>query len=101
GGCVIQAHPFRHGMVVTNANAVDAVEIFNGHPGHNSNNDIAEAWARKYGKIMTSGTDHHNPDHMPDAGIRTDFPITSEAVLIETLKSGAFTLIRGEEDAKN
>ena len=97
----IQAHPFRHGMVVTDASCVDAVEIFNGHPGHNSNNDIAEAWARKYGKIMTSGTDHHNPDHMPDAGIRTDFPITSEAVLIETLRSGAFTLIRGEEDAKN
>ncbi len=97
----IHAHPFRFGMVTTNPDHVDAVEIYNGHPGHNSNNDIAEAWAKKYGKIMTSGTDHHDPHHMPDGGIRTDFPITSESQLIETLKSGNYTLIRGEEDAKN
>ena len=101
GLLTIQAHPFRHGMVVTDAAAVDGIEIYNGHPGHNSNNDIAEAWARKYGKIMTSGTDHHNPDHMPDGGIRTDFPVTSEAMLIETLRGGNYTLIRGDEDARS
>ena len=88
-------------MSVTNPEYVDGIEVFNGHPGHNSNNDIALAWAEKYGKIMTTGTDHHDPAHMPDAGIRTDFPITSERQLIETLKSGNYTLIRGEEDAKN
>ena len=97
----IHAHPFRHGMVVTPADHVDAIEIFNGHPGHDSHNDIAEAWAKKYGKIMTSGTDHHNPDHMPDAGIRTAYPITSEKQLIEVLKSGDYSLILGQEDAKS
>ena len=97
----IHAHPFRFGMTTTPPEAVDGIEVFNGHPGHNSNNDIAEAWAKKYGKIMTSGTDHHDPSHMPDAGIRTSFPITTVPQLIETLKSGDYTLIRGAEDAKN
>ena len=94
GILTIQAHPFRMGMVTTHPNEVDGIEVFNGHPGHNSNNDIAEAWAKKYGKIMTSGTDHHNPDHMPDGGILTDEPITSEKQLIEVLRSGNYDLIR-------
>lgn len=94
GILTIQAHPFRFGMTVTNPNDVDGIEIFNGHPGHNSNNDIAEAWAKKYGKIMTSGTDHHDPEHLPRGGILTDFPITGEKQLIEVLKSGEYELIR-------
>lgn len=94
GILTIQAHPFRFGMTVTNPNDVDGIEVFNGHPGHNSNNDIAEAWAKKYGKIMTSGTDHHDPEHLPRGGILTDFPITSEKQLIDVLKSGEYELIR-------
>ena len=95
GLLTIQAHPFRFGMVVTNPDYVDGIEVFNGHPGHNSNNDIAEAWAEKYGKIKTSGTDHHDPEHQPRGGILTDFPITSEKQLIEVLRSGNYELIKG------
>lgn len=94
GILTIQAHPFRSGMTVVSPEDIDGIEIYNGHPGHNSNNDIAEAWAVKYGKLMTSGTDHHNRDHLPRGGIVTDFPITSERKLIETLKSGNYRLIR-------
>lgn len=95
GLLTIQAHPFRFGMVVTNPDYVDGIEVFNGHPGHNSNNDIAEVWAEKYGKIKTSGTDHHDPEHQPRGGILTDFPITSEKQLIEVLRSGNYELIKG------
>lgn len=91
----IQAHPFRFGMTTTPPDQIDGIEVFNGHPGHNSNNDIAEAWAKKYGLIMTSGTDHHDPGHMPAAGIITDVPVTSEKQLIEILRSGAYELIKG------
>ena len=94
GGMIFQAHPFRFGMVVTNPDYVDGIEVFNGHPGHNSNNDIAEVWAEKYGKIKTSGTDHHDPEHQPRGGILTDFPITSEKQLIEVLRSGNYELIK-------
>ena len=94
GILTIQAHPFRSGMTVVSPEDIDGIEVYNGHPGHNSNNDIAEAWAVKYGKLMTSGTDHHNTDHLPRGGIVTAFPIKSEKELIETLVSGNYRLIR-------
>ena len=94
GILTIHAHPFRVGCTVVSPEDIDGIEVYNGHPGHNSNNDIAEAWAVKYGKIMTSGTDHHNTDHLPRGGIVTDFPIKSEKELIETLISGNYRLIK-------
>lgn len=100
GIITIQAHPFRFGMTTTPPDQIDGIEVFNGHPGHNSNNDIAEMWAKKYGKIMTSGTDHHDPHHIPDGGILTDEPITTVAQLVEVLKSGQYDLIRNTEAYK-
>jgi len=90
----IQAHPCRYGMTVTRPDRLDGMEVFNGHPGHNSNNDIALHWAEKYGLIQTSGTDHHNRDHRPDGGIITDFPIRTPEELIGALRSGNYELIR-------
>ena len=94
GLLTIQAHPFRTGMTVTDPRRVDGIEVFNGHPGHNSHNDIAELWASQAGVIKTSGTDHHNPDHLPDGGLITDEPICTAEQLISVLKSGNYTLIR-------
>lgn len=91
---LIQAHPFRFGMVMTNPNYLDGIEVFNGHPGHQSHNELANALADLYGKTKTSGTDHHDPIHMPRGGIITDEPITSEAELIGALRSGMYELIR-------
>ena len=91
---LIQAHPFRYGMVVTNPVYLDGIEMFNGHPGHQSNNPLADKLADLYGKIKTSGTDHHDPHHMPCGGILTDDIITSESALISVLKSGNYDLIK-------
>lgn len=92
----IIAHPFRLDMSMIKPDFVDAVEVYNGHPGHNSNNDMAAMWAKKYGKTMTAGTDHHDPQHMPDGGIITDEPILSSKQLVEVLRSGKFDLIRDQ-----
>lgn len=43
---VFQAHPFRVGMTVTDDELLDGIEIYNAHPGHESNNEIAEAWRK-------------------------------------------------------
>ena len=93
GIMTIHAHPFRFGRLTVNPADLDGIEVFNGHSGHNSNNDIAYMWAQKYGKIMTSGTDHHDPHHIPNGGILTDEPVTSVTQLIEILKSGNYELI--------
>lgn len=95
-GCLfIQAHPFRNGMYVVSPDALDGVEVFNGHGGHDSRNDIANMWAEKYGLIKTSGTDFHYDYAPANAGIITDVEITSMSQLVEVLKSGNYKLNRG------
>ena len=97
GAIVIQAHPFRFGMKLTHPSYVDGYEIANGHPGHHSHNDLAEAWARRFVNhhpIMTTGTDEHEPTHTPNGGIITDEPITSNDELLAALRSGKYELIR-------
>lgn len=88
-----QAHPFRNGIVVTSPEYLDGVEVFNGHSGHASRNQIALAWAKQHGLVRLSGSDFHHPEHYGVGGILTDEPITSHAQLIRTLKSGAYSLI--------
>ncbi len=91
----IQAHPFRDGMTVIHPHALDGVEVFNGHMGHDSRNDIANAWADKYSLIKTSGTDFHYSDVPANAGILTDKEIKTISELVDVLKSGKYELIRG------
>ncbi len=90
----VQAHPFRNSMTVVQPYLLDGVEVYNGHKGHDSRNEIAEAWADKYGLIKTSGTDFHY-NHVPaNAGILTEEKITSINQLVDTLRAGKYSLIR-------
>lgn len=92
-GCLfIQAHPFRNHMKIKPPSCLDGVEVFNGHFGHDSRNDIAELWAEKYGLIKTAGTDFHYNDSPANGGILTECEITSMDQLIEILKSGNYEL---------
>lgn len=83
---VFQAHPFRVGMKVTNPKFLDGVEIFNGNPRHNSSNDIAEAWAKKYDLMVTSGSDYHEYEDLARGGIWFNKEIKDNNALIEELK---------------
>lgn len=97
----IQAHPFRNSMHVIDPQYLDGVEVFNAHAKHDARNDLANSFALRYGLIRTSGGDFHHPHQDPkDAGIITDFPIETMEQLVETLKSGNYTLICGGETAK-
>ena len=101
GVLVIQAHPFRFGQTVINPALVDGIEVFNGHPRWNSHNEVARIWAALWAEhycrdkrfILTSGTDHHDQWHMPDGGIETEKPITTNEELIAALKSGDYLRI--------
>ena len=96
-GCLfIQAHPFGNNMQVVPPDALDGVEVFNGHMGHDSRNDIAKAWAEKFNLIKTSGTDFHYDSSPANGGILTDKEITTMSELVEILKSGNYTLNEGQ-----
>ncbi len=109
GGVIVQAHPFRFGQTVVNPADIDGIEIFNGHAGHHSHNDIAKLWALSWMEhyrndgtyILTSGTDHHHTWQLPVGGIETEEEIADMDQLLAVLKSGKFTRITaplGEKD---
>lgn len=85
GFLVFQAHPFRVGMKVTNPKFLDGIEIFNGNPRHNSSNDIAEMWAKKYDLMVTSGSDYHEYEDLGTGGIWFDKEIKDNKTLVEEL----------------
>lgn len=95
---LIQAHPFRRGCAVTEDFVIQGIEVYNGHPTENSHNRIAEEWLKEFPNyIVTSGSDHHDEDGYPDAGILTDVPITDNRQLVAVLRSGEYELIRDDE----
>lgn len=100
GGIIIQAHPFRFNQTVVNPDEVDGIEVFNGHTGQYSHNEVAKIWAlawmdkyKKDGFILTSGTDHHDASHYPTGGIETEEEITSVQMLLDVLKNGNYSRI--------
>ncbi len=88
------AHPFRNWMNVSDPDLIDGIEVFNGALNHNSRNEIAEEWAERFGLMKSSGTDYHDPQHVPDGGILTEEPILSTDQLRDVLLSGKYSLIR-------
>ena len=94
GFLVYQAHPFRNNMCITNPAHLDGVEVYNAHPRHDSRNDLAEMWAKRYALRELSGSDVHDADDTAGGGILTDAPITTMQELVEVLRGGNYTLLR-------
>lgn len=69
GFLLIQAHPFREICEPRNPKYLDGVEVYNGHPGHNSNNDKALEFALQNNLLMTAGSDFHEFRQLCRAGM--------------------------------
>ena len=96
GLLIVQAHPFRGSCTPAEPWFLDGVEVYNGHPWHNSRNDMALAFAEEHGLIQTSGSDFHHPGMLARGGIATDFPVRSERELVDVLRSGNSHLMKTE-----
>ena len=82
-----QAHPFRNGMTVVDPRYLDGIESYNGHPHHDSRNDIALAWAEKFGLPQISGSDFHDMDGYALGGILTEAPIRTQEDLLREIRN--------------
>lgn len=87
GMLVFQAHPFRNGMTIIKPDNLDGIEVLNGHPGHDSRNDIASLWAQKYDLLTCGGSDCHQRGDEAKVALVTDNIIKNQAQLIEALKN--------------
>lgn len=58
---ILQAHPFRDGMVLSNSKSVDGIEVFNFHAGHNSRIPMAAKYTHDNKMLISGGVDFHHP----------------------------------------
>ena len=89
---LIQAHPFRNGMIRMNSELLDAIEAFNVHQNHNSRVAVAAKYAAAEGKIMTVGSDYHHPGFDGISATRTKILPKDEAELISIIKNEDFLI---------
>ncbi|MBE6926549.1 MAG: hypothetical protein E7461_06860 [Ruminococcaceae bacterium] len=95
--CVVQAHPFRNGMEVTDPKGLFGLEVFNGGT-ERFRNEMARQFALHYETPMTSGSDIHGINRLAKGGIETDTRIKSPEDLIRVLRSGAYQLIENYDE---
>ncbi len=100
GLLLVQAHPFRTGLVRADARFLDGVEVNNGNQRHNSRNSDALAWAEQHHLMQTSGSDYHELEDLAQGGICTAQKITTSDDLIRILRSGDYTVIRAKKEKK-
>ena len=94
GLLLFQAHPFRTACGVTPAdpNYLDGVEIWNGHVGHDSHNNLAAAFAKENNLIPIVGSDCHYFHAVgTTAVIFEQMPKTTQDIAA-LLKQGAYRL---------
>ncbi|MDR1805379.1 MAG: transposase [Clostridium sp.] len=97
GLLVVQAHPFRKGMTISDWTLLDGVEVLNGGAYHDSNNDVALQWAHKHSLLQTAGSDYHgykSPKKTPAVhyGLRLREPVAESKRLAELLRAGEYEL---------
>ncbi|MFW5979513.1 MAG: PHP domain-containing protein [Halanaerobium sp.] len=93
---IFQAHPFRSGMSPAASELLDGLEVYNGNPRHDSQNDKALSYAREHNLKMISGSDFHEYEDLGRGGIAVSDVPSEVGNLISLLKSGEYSLIQAE-----
>lgn len=94
GFLLYQAHPFRKDMTIIRPELLFGIEVQNTHPRHDSRNDIALAWAEKYGLHKIAGSDCHIEVDVGSSAIVTNETVRTMDDLVRVLRNDQFTIIR-------
>ncbi len=97
GVFMAESHPFRTWVVTGNPKFMHGAESFNGHIGHNNQNDLAEAFVKKNNLIGISGTDFHNVSQVPNGGILIPESIETEKQFAKYLFDNKFEILKEEK----
>ncbi len=68
---IIQAHPFRNGMMLMSPSLLDGMEVYNLHPNHNSRIGFAAKYSEGTNGTFICGTDFHHPGQAALAALLT------------------------------
>ena len=85
---ILQAHPFRDGMIMMSDTLLDGFEVYNLHPNHNSRVGFAAKYAAELPSgVYTCGTDfHHTGQGALTALLTRELPSDNRA-LVECIKN--------------
>ncbi len=90
---VVQAHPFRSGMIRTNPRFLDGAEVFNGKAEKEANAKSLNWASENNMKLMLSGSDFHRKKNLGKGGIITDRPVKTNDGLLNVLLNNEFERI--------
>ncbi len=96
GALLLQAHPFRKHCVPVAPYLLDGVEAVNRHDCHPNRNELAIAFADRYGLLKTGGTDCHDPEDVGIGGIEAEYLPKDSKELADLLRSGNFKILGWE-----
>ncbi len=91
---IFQAHPLRSGMAPAADKFLDGLEVYNGNPRHDSQNEKALRYAEEHNLKMISGSDFHEYEDLARGGIVAAEIPTKMSELISLLKNGDYDLIQ-------
>ncbi|NLC53327.1 MAG: PHP domain-containing protein [Firmicutes bacterium] len=83
---IYQAHPFRPGITPAPLGLIDGIEVYNGNPRQNSNNNTALAFARQNNLRMISGSDFHRLPDLARGGLILPEAVEDSRGLVRVLK---------------
>ena len=92
---VLQAHPFRDGMVRAEIRDLDGIEAFNMHPNHNSRVAVASRYAKERDLLITAGTDFHHLGHQGLGGVLFPENPKNETDLVRLLRKRDYAFFIG------
>ena len=91
---IYQAHPFRPGISPAPLDLIDGIEVYNGNPRQNSNNQMALAFAQQNKLRMISGSDFHRLPDLARGGLILPEAVADTRALVRVLKQNeGITLI--------
>ena len=87
GLLVVQAHPFRKGLVRLDQQYLDGSEVYNGNARHDNRHDLAHEFGLGGGEkfIKISGSDAHQTMDVARGGVISEKPISNNDELIAFL----------------
>ena len=88
-----QAHPFRNRMYITEPSDLFGIEVKNGHPRHDSRNDIAKNWADKFQLHGIGGSDCHQVQDAGRVALLTEETVNSMDDLVRVLRHDSYTIV--------
>lgn len=93
--CIYQAHPFRMYITQADPQYLHGIEVYNGNPRHNSNNQLAYEYAKRHGLKMISGSDFHQVEDLARGGIAlAKAPSSSEELAQILMEEEELKLLR-------